>query len=134
MIRTVHPFYLLGFMLVLLMTLVWQNAKIENEISHKRSERLDATVMAKRILELKKVMKTTGKGQLEQFLDGSLFSGAELTHRTKNGHYVVNAQKMSARQLQSFLNRILNMNLKVVQLKIKTQSEQYTSLYMEISL
>jgi len=134
MIRTIHPLYLLGLMLALLLTLIWQNAKIEEEISYKLSQRSDARSMAKRIVALKKVMKTAHKGQIDAFLDGSLFTGADLTHRVKSGRYIVNAQKMNARQLQSFLNRILNMSVKVVQLKVESQNDKHVSLYMEISL
>lgn len=134
MIRSIHPLYLLGLMAVFLLTLIWQNAKIENEISEKLSERANAKVMAKRIVELKKVMRTGNKGQIDTFLDGPLFSNIELTHSVKGERYIIDAKSMNARQLQSFLNRILNMSVNVVKLKIDRKDDKQASLYMEISL
>ena len=134
MMRTIHPLYLLGLLLAILMTVVWQNNQVENEISYALNERAEARVMAKRIIDLKKVMKTANKSQIDRFLDGSLFAGAELTHRTKSKRYIVNAKNMNARQLQSFLNRILNMSVKVMQLKVESKDDKHASLYMEISL
>ncbi|PHR54592.1 MAG: hypothetical protein COA44_12585 [Arcobacter sp.] len=134
MIRTIHPLYLLGLMVVILLTLVWQNNKIEKEISYAQSERGSARVIAKRIIDLKKVMKTANRSQIDRFLDGSLFAGAELTHRVKSKRYIVNAKNMNARQLQAFLNRILNMSVKVMQLKVQSTDDKHAGLYMEISL
>jgi len=134
MIRTIHPLYLLGLMFILLLTLIWQNSKIESEISFELNKRADERVMAKRIVDLKKVMQTAHKGQIDSFLDSSLFAGAEMTHRVKNGRYIINAKSMNARQLQSYLNRILNMSVKVMQLKVESKSDKHVSLYMEISL
>ncbi len=134
MIRSIHPLYLLGLLLTLLLTLIWQNSKVENEISHKLSERANANVMAKRIVELKKVMKVANSGQINAFLDGSLFTGAELVHRVKGERYLIDAKNMNARQLQSFLNRILNMNVKVIQMKMRNKDEKHVILSMEISL
>jgi len=134
MMRTIHPLYLLGLLVAILLTLIWQNNKIENEISYAQSERASARVMAKRIVDLKKVMKTANKSQIDRFLEGSLFAGAELTHRVKSKRYIVNAKNMNARQLQSFLNRILNMSVKVLQLKVESKDDKHASLYMEISL
>ena len=134
MMRTIHPLYLLGLMLILLLNLIWQNSKLENEMAYERGDRENARAMAKRIVDLKKVMQTVNKGQIDAFLDGSLFSEAELIHRVKNGRYIINAKNMNARQLQSFLNRILNMSVKVMQLKIESKNDKHTSLYMEISL
>jgi len=134
MMRTIHPLYLLGLMLAILLTLIWQNNKVENEIAYAQSERASARVMAKRIIDLKKVMKTANRSQIDRFLDGSLFAGAEVTHRVKSKRYIVNAKNMNARQLQSFLNRILNMSVKVMQLKVESKDDKHASLYMEISL
>lgn len=134
MMRTIHPLYLLGLMVAILLILVWQNNKIENEISYAQSERASARVMAKRIVDLKKVMKTANKSQIDRFLEGSLFAGAEVTHRAKSKRYIVNAKNMNARQLQAFLNRILNMSVKVMQLKVESKDDKHASLYMEISL
>ena len=134
MMRTIHPLYLLGLMVAILLTLVWQTNMVEKEISYAQSERANARVMAKRIVDLKKVMKTANKSQIDRFLDGSLFAGAELTHRVKSKRYIINAKSMNARQLQSFLNRILNMSVKVMQLKVESKDDKHASLYMEISL
>lgn len=134
MIRSIHPLYLLGLILALLLTLIWQNAKVENEISYKLSERANANVMAKRIVELKKVMKVANSGQINAFLDGRLFTGAALVHRVKGERYLIDAKNMNARQLQSFLNRILNMNVKVIQMKMRNKDEKHVILSMEISL
>ncbi len=134
MIRTIHPLYLLGLMAVLFFTLIWQNTKVESEIAYDRSERANARVMAQRIVELKKVMKTVDRRQIDLFLDGALFADAELTHRVKGERYIIDAKHMDARQLQSFLNRILNMSVNIVQLKVQRKDEKYTSMYMEISL
>jgi hypothetical protein len=134
MIRTIHPFYLLGLMSVLLVILIWQNSKIQNNISSMQSERSSARSMAKRIVDLKKVMKAVDKRQLDNYLDGPLFAGSALTHKVKNKRYIVDAKEMNARQLQSFLNRILNMSVKVMQLKIQSKDDKHASLYMEISL
>jgi len=134
MMRTIHPLYLLAFMGLLLAILIWQNAKIQNEITYELSERASARTMAKRIVDLKKVMKTANRSQIDRFLDGSLFSGAELTHRVKKNRYIVNAKNMNARQIQAFLNRILNMSVKVAQLKVESKDDKHVSLYMEISL
>ncbi len=134
MIRSIHPFYLLGLMVVVLVTLVWQNAKIQEEISSEMSERVNAKIMAKRIIDLKKVMKSPDKSQLDRFLEGSAFAGSELSHRIKNGQYVIDAKHMNAGQLQSFLNRILNMNVEVTQLKIETQDDKHVSVNMEIRI
>ena len=134
MMRTIHPLYLLAFMGLLLVILIWQNAKIENEISYDLSERASARTMAKRIVDLKKVMKTANKSQIDRFLDGALFAGAELTHRVKAERYIINAKNMNARQIQAFLNRVLNMSVKVMQLKVESKDDKHVSLYMEISL
>ena len=119
---------------LLLVTLIWQNARIENEIAYDLSERASARTMAKRIVDLKKVMKTANKSQIDRFLEGSLFAGAELTHRVKAERYIINAKNMNARQIQAFLNRILNMSVKVMQLKVESKDDKHVSLYMEISL
>ena len=134
MMRTIHPLYLLAFMALLLVTLIWQNAKIESEISYDLSERASARTMAKRIVDLKKVMKTANRSQIDRFLEGSLFAGSELTHRVKAERYIINAKNMNARQIQAFLNRILNMSVKVMQLKVESKDDKHVSLYMEISL
>jgi len=134
MMRTIHPLYLLAFMGLLLVTLIWQNAKIENEISFDLRERASARTMAKRIVDLKKVMKAANRSQIDRFLEGSLFAGAELTHRVKTNRYIISAKNMNARQIQAFLNRILNMSVKVMQLKIESKDDKHVSLYMEISL
>ena len=134
MMRTIHPAYVLGLLIVILMTLVWQNNNVQSEIAFTQSERANARVMAKRIIDLKKVMKTANRSQIDRFLDGSLFAGAELRHRVKSKRYIVDAKNMNARQLQAFLNRILNMTVKVMQLKIESKDEKHATLYMEISL
>lgn len=134
MIRSIHPLYLVGLMVAFLLTLIWQNTKINNEIFEEQSERANAKVMATRIVELKKVIRTGNKGQMDAFLDGPLFSGTELTHNVKGERYVIDANNMNARQLQSFLNRILNMSVNVVKLKIDRKDDKRVSLYMEISL
>jgi len=134
MMRTIHPLYLVAFMGLLLVTLIWQNSKIENEIAFDLKERASARTMAKRIVDLKKVMKTANKSQIDRFLEGSLFAGADLTHRVKAERYIINAKSMNARQIQAFLNRILNMSVKVMQLKIESKDDKHVSLYMEIGL
>lgn len=134
MIRSIHPFYVLGLMSVLLMILIWQNNKIQNNISDLQTERASARVMAKRVVDLKKVMKAVDRVQLDRYLDGTMFSGAELTHKVKAKRYTINAKQMNARQLQALLNRILNMSVKVMQLKIRSIDDKHASLYMEISL
>lgn len=134
MIRSIHPFYILGLMSVLLVILIWQNNKIQNNISNMQSERASAQSMAKRIVDLKKVMIAVDKVRLDKYLDGAIFSGAELTHKVKTKRYIINAKHMNARQLQSFLNRILNMSVKVKQLKIQPTDDKHASLSMEISL
>jgi len=134
MMRTIHPVYLLGLLVAILMTLVWQNSRVQSEIAYMQTERSSARVMAKRIIDLKKVMKTANRSQIDRFLEGSLFAGSELRHRVKSKRYIVDAKNMNARQLQAFLNRILNMSVKVMQLKIESKDEKHASLYMEISL
>ena len=134
MIRTIHPLYILAFMVVLLATLVWQNTKIEGLIAYKLHERMEARSMAKRIVELKKVMKSPQKNQLDSFLKGSVFGGSDLSYRVKNGHYIINSKRMNSRQLESILNRILNMNVKIAQLKVDTKDDRHVSFYMEIVL
>ena len=134
MIRTIHPFYLLGLMSVLLVILIWQNNKVQNSISSMQSERSSARSMSKRIVDLKKVMVAADKRQLDKYLDGPMFAGAQLTHKVKTKRYIIDAKEMNARQLQSFLNRILNLSVKVMQLKIQSQDNKHASLYMEISL
>jgi len=134
MMRTIHPLYLLAFMFVLLATLVWQNTKIQGLIAYEQHERVEARSMAKRIVELKKVMKAPQKQQLDNFLKSSVFGGSDLSFRVKNGRYVINSKRMNARQLESVLNRVLNMSVKVAQLKVQTQDDRYVSFYMEIVL
>lgn len=134
MIRTIHPLYLLGLMLLLLFALIWRNTIMQNEIAYEVSERSNARVMAKRIIELKKVMKAPNQAQMDNFLNGSLFAGSELTHRVKSGRYIINAKAMNARQVQSFLNRILNMSVKVTQLKMESRDDKHVSVHMEIAL
>ncbi len=134
MMRTIHPLYVLVFMFVLLMTLIWQNNKIEGSIAYIQQERAEARSMAKRIVELKKVMKSPQKNQLNNFLKGSVFGGSDLSYRVKNGRYIINSKRMNSRQLESILNRILNMSVKVAQLKIDRQDDRYVSFYMEIVL
>ena len=134
MIRSIHPFYLLAFLLMLLVTLMWKNSKTEDEIAYVQKERMEARSMAKRIVELKKVMASPQKRQLDDFLDSSVFGGSDLSHRVKNSRYVINSKRMNARQLQSVLNRVLNMSVKVSQLKVEAVDERYASFYMEISL
>ena len=134
MMRTIHPLYLLAFMVILLLAIIFENARVEEAIAYDLSERASARVMAKRIVDLKKVMKPANRSQIDRFLDGSLFAGAGLTHRVKSKRYIVNAKNMNARQLQAFLNRILNMSVKVMQLKVQSKDDKHASLYMEISL
>jgi len=134
MIRTIHPLYLVAFMLVLLATLVWQNTKVQGLIAYEQHERVEARSMAKRIVELKKVMKAPPKHQLDNFFKSSVFGGSDLNFKVKNGRYIINSKRMNARQLESALNRVLNMNVKVAQLKIHRQDDRYVSFYMEIVL
>ena len=134
MIRSVHPFYILGLLSVLLVLLIWKNSSIQNEIITVQSERASASTMAKRIVDLKKVMRTVNKSQLSQFLNGNLFAGAELTHRIKNKRYIISAKQMNGRQFQSLLNRMLNMSVTVAQFKVQRSDEKHVNLYMEISL
>ncbi len=134
MIRSIHPLYLVGFMLILLFALIWQNNTIKKEIAYEQTERAHAREMAKRIVELKKVMKEPNKRQLDSFFKSTLFSGAELSYRVKDGRYIITARMMDARQLQVFLNRILNMSVKIMQLKVETKDDKHTSIHMEISL
>ena len=134
MMRSIHPLYLLGLLVSILFMLVWQNAKLEKEISYTQSERAKARLMAQRIVDLKKVIKTANKAQLNRFFKGSVFVGAELSHKVKNQRYIINAKNMSSKQLQTFLNRILNMSVNIMQLKIERKDDKHASLYMEISL
>ena len=134
MMRTIHPLYLLAFMVMLLITLVWQNSNIENLIAYEQQDRVEMRSMAKRIVALKKVMKAPQKNQLDSFLNGSVFGGSDLTHRVRNGRYIINSKRMNARQLQSILNRVLNMSVKISQLKIERADDHYASFYMEINL
>ncbi len=134
MIREFHPLYLLGVMLLLLSALIWQNSKIQDEIAYELSERANARTMATGIVELKKVMKSPNQSQLDHFLQGPVFAGAELSHRIKNGRYIIQARQMSARQLQSFLNRVFNMNVEVSSLKLETVDDKHVALKMEISI
>jgi len=134
MMRTIHPLYLVAFMLVLLATLVWQNTKIQGLIAYEQHERVEARSMAKRIVELKKVMKSPQKRQLDNFLNSSVFGGSDLSFRVKNGRYIINSKRMNARQLESVLNRVLNMTVKVAQLKVESKDDRYVSFYMEIVL
>jgi hypothetical protein len=121
-------------MLVLLATLVWQNTKIQGQIAYEQHERVEARSMAKRIIELKKVMKSPQKSQLDNFLKSSVFGGSDLSFRVKNGRYIINSKRMNARQLESVFNRVLNMNVKVAQLKVQGRDDRYVSFYMEIVL
>jgi len=134
MIRSIHPFYFLGLMSFLLVALIWKNSSIQDEITSVQSERTQARAMAKRIVDLKKVMKTANKSQIDIFLNGNLFAGSELTHKINNKRYVITAKELNARQLQSLLNRMLNMSVTVMQLKIQRSDEKHVSLNMEISL
>ncbi len=101
MIQRLHPLYLLVFMLILLLTLIWNNTSIEEDISAELNNIASNKVMAKRIVGLKKVMKTAKQSQIDRLLDAPLYSGSELTHRIKNKRYIINAKNMSARQLQA---------------------------------
>ena len=134
MIRSIHPLYMLGLMVALLLSVIWKNSTIENEIVNELSERANAKVMAKRIVELKKVMQTGSKGEIERFVDGVVFSNAELTHKVKGDRYIIDAKNMNAGQLQSFLNRILNMSVNILQMKVERKDDKTVSLYMEIGL
>jgi hypothetical protein len=134
MIRNIHPLYLLGLLIMLLITLIWQNARMQDEIAYTQHERAQAREMAQGIVALKKVMKAPNTRALDNFLQGSLFAGSELTHRIKAGRYIISAKRMGAPQVQAFLNRVLNMSVKIVQLKIERQGEKHASVYMEIDL
>ncbi len=134
MIRSIHPFYILLLLVVLLLTLMWKNSKVQGEISYMQNERVESRAIAKRIVELKKVMKSPQKKELDNFLESSVFGSSDVTHRVKNGRYIINAKRMNARQLQSVLNRILNMNVKVSQLKVEGNDDRHASFYMEINL
>lgn len=134
MIRSIHPLYLLAFLCMLLITLMWKNSQVEDQIAYLQKERAQSREMAKRIVSLKKVMKAPQKRQLNNFLDSSVFGGSDLTHRIKNGRYVISAKRLDARQLQSLLNRVLNMSVKVSQLKIEASDDRHASFYMEINL
>jgi len=134
MIRLIHPFYLLAMMILLLVALVWKNSQIKDEISYIQHQRLEARALAKRIIELKKVMNAPQKKELDDFLESSVFSNSDVRHRVKNGRYIINAKHMNARQLLSVLNRVLNMSVKVSQLKIESSDDRHVSFYMEINL
>ena len=134
MMRSIHPFYILGLMSVVLALLIWKNSTIQNEIAYAQSERSNANVMAKRIVDLKKVMKAANTSQIDKFLNGNLFAGAELKHKIKNKRYIISAKQMNGRQLQSLLNRMLNMSLNIKQLKVQRSDEEYINLHMEIGL
>jgi len=134
MIRQIHPFYLLAMMLMLLLALMWKNSKIESEIAYIQNERIEERAIAKRIVELKKVMKAPQKKRLDDFLESSVFGSSDLSHRIKNGRYIISASRLNARQLQSILNRVLNMSVKVSQLKVEGKDDRSASFYMEINL
>lgn len=134
MMRSIHPLYLLALLIVLLTILVWQNAKVQDEIAFELSQRSQARTLAKDIVALKKVMETPNTTSLDNFLQGSVFVGAELSHRIKSGRYIISAKRMDARQIQTFLNRLLNMSLKVEQLKVERQDDKHVELYLELAL
>lgn len=134
MIRNIHPLYILAIMLFILFNLVWKNSDIENKIAQEHAERASMTMMAKRIAALKNVMKTPDTKHVDKFLDAAQFSGAGLSHRVKNERYVIDSNNIDARQLQTLLNYVLNMNVNVVQLKIERIDDMQASLHMEISL
>ena len=134
MMRLIHPLYLLALMIMILFALVWQNSKVQGFIAFEQHERVEARSMAKRIIELKKVMKAPQKRQLDNFLKSSVFGGSDLSFRVKNSRYIINSKRMNARQLQSILNRVLNMSVKVSQLKVEDKDDRYVSFYMEIDL
>ncbi len=134
MIRSIHPLYFLGMLIVLLAVLIWQNSRVQEEIAYELAQRSKAKALAKDIVALKKVMETPNTSSLDNFLQGSVFAGAQLSHRIKSGHYIVAAQSMDARQIQTFLNRIFNMSLKVVQFKMQRLDDKHVELYMEVEL
>lgn len=134
MIRNIHPLYILAIMLLILFILIVKNSDIENSIAQEHAERASMTMMAKRIVSLKDVMKAPNTSQIEKFLNTAQFSGAGLFNRVKNGRYVIESQGIDARQLQTLLNYILNMSINVAQLKIERIDDMQASLYMEISL
>lgn len=134
MISSIHPLYILGIMLLLLVNLIWKNSDIENNIAREHADRASMTVLAKRIVELKKVMKTPETSQIEKFLKTPQFGGVDLKHQIKNGRYVIDAKSIDARQMQTLLNYLLNMSVTVSQLKIERIDELQASLYMEINL
>lgn len=134
MIRNIHPLYILAIMLLILFSLIVKNNDIENSIAQEHAERASMTMMAKRIVSLKKVMKTPNTSQIDKFLSTAQFSGAELSHRVKNGLYIIDSQGIDARQLQTLLNYVLNMSVNIAQLKMERIDEMQASLYMEIRL
>lgn len=134
MIGKLHPLYFLGFILLILVNIIWKNSEIENKIAQEYAERADTEMMAKRIVELKKVMNAPEKTRIDKMLNAAQFSGADLSHQIKNGHYIIDAKSLDGRQLQTLLNYVLNMSVNVTQLKIERKDDKQASLYMEISL
>ena len=134
MIRTIHPLYLLASMILLLIILIWQNSVITDEIVYEKSQRESAETLAKHIVELKKVMRSPSKSELDSFIKGTQFRGAQITSKFRNGRYTVQAKSMNARQLQAFLNRILNMSAKIESFGVSRKSSKEIRLDMEISL
>lgn len=134
MISRIHPLYILGIMALVLVNLIWKNSDIENNIAREHADRASMTALSKRIVELKKVMKTPETSQIEKFLKTPQFGGADLKQQIKNERYVIDAKSIDARQIQTLLNYLLNMSVTVSQLKIERIDELQASLYMEINL
>lgn len=134
MIRRIHPLYLLASMTLVLLILIWKNGVITDEIVYEQSQRETAKTLAKRIVELKKVMQSSSKSELDRFIKGTQFRGAQISTKVKNNVYIVEAKSMNARQLQAFLNRILNISVQVEKFSVSRQNTKEIRLNMEIGL
>ncbi len=131
----VNPFYILGFLVVILFFTISKVNSARQEFLDAQSSYLQTQRLAQKVSVYKKAYadKTKIKKTLQKILRASVLTKSDLKVEYKKSFVRLTSDSLELPALNYLMGQVLNKTLQIKKLKIKRQSKKRASLEMEIA-
>ncbi len=132
----INPIYILGFFVLVLVVMIFQNFSIRNTIVETTQQVSSVKQNGQAIASLKKHWKNPVQSQksIDALLNHRDFKANVLKQEKKANSYKISLHNLDARKLDKFVGKVLNEYVILKKITINRVAENNISMRMEIEL
>jgi hypothetical protein len=134
--KQINPLYLIAALGVIIIGLVINTAQVKSNISTLQYNITQIETIAQGIMKHKEVWQNrkSSEDKMRQIEASSVLRGVVMSRQTKRSLYKLTLLDLNANQLDFFVRKVLQANLKVKALNVERKSDEKAEVHLEIQL